>query len=49
MFGAYARGSDKLLDDALARMPKIEQFLAQAPEDRVALADTVAMLHQVVA
>ncbi len=49
MLGAYAKGSDKLLDEALAKMPKIEQFLAQSPLDRVAIDDTIAMLSQVVA
>jgi type III secretion protein N (ATPase) len=48
MLGAYAKGSDRQLDEALARMPKIEQFLAQSPHDRVALDDTVALLTQVV-
>lgn len=48
MLGAYARGSDKELDDAIARMPKIEQFLRQSPADRVAFDDTVAMLAKVV-
>jgi flagellar biosynthesis/type III secretory pathway ATPase len=49
VLGAYAKGSDKELDDALARMPKIEQFLRQSPVDRVAFEDTVAMLERVVA
>ena len=49
MLGAYAKGSDALLDEALAKMPRIEQLLAQSPDDRVALADTVALLRQVVA
>ncbi|MBX3232725.1 MAG: FliI/YscN family ATPase [Labilithrix sp.] len=44
MLGAYAKGSDKELDDAIARMPKIEQLLRQAPSDRVAFEDTVALL-----
>lgn len=48
LLGAYAKGSDRMLDDALSRMPKIEQFLAQAPEDRVSMDDTVAMLTRVV-
>lgn len=48
VLGAYAKGSDKDLDDALARMPKIERFLAQSPHDRVAFEDTVSMLAQVV-
>jgi type III secretion protein N (ATPase) len=49
VLGAYAKGSDKELDDAIARMPKIEQFLRQSPHDRVAFEDTVALLHRVVA
>src|SRR4051812_11112259 len=48
MLGAYAKGSDKQLDDALARMPKIEQFLKQGATDRVAIEDTIAMLARVV-
>ena len=49
MLGAYAKGSDAKLDEALARMPKIEQFLAQSPQDRVSMDDTVALLKHVVA
>ncbi len=46
--GAYAKGSDKELDEALAKMPKIEQFLRQSPQDQVAYADTVATLSQAI-
>ncbi len=46
--GAYAKGSDKELDEALAKMPKIEQFLRQSPKDQVAFADTVATLSQAI-
>jgi type III secretion protein N (ATPase) len=46
--GAYAKGTDRELDEALARMPKIEQFLRQSPADRVAFEDTAALLRQVV-
>jgi type III secretion protein N (ATPase) len=49
MLGAYAKGSDKELDEAIAKMPRIEQFLRQSPHDRVAFDDTLAMLSQVVA
>ena len=49
MLGAYAKGSDKELDEAIARMPKIEQFLRQSPADRVAYDETVAMLARVMA
>jgi len=46
--GAYAKGSDKELDEAIAKMPRIEQLLRQNPSDRVAFADTVALLQQAV-
>ena len=49
ILGAYAKGSDKELDEALAKMPKIEQFLRQSPHDAVAFADTVTMLERVIA
>ena len=48
MLGAYAKGSDKELDEAIVRMPRIEQFLRQSPADRVGFEDTVAMLGKVV-
>lgn len=47
--GAYAKGSDKELDEAIARMPKIEQFLRQSPMDRVAYEDMAKQLALVVA
>ncbi len=46
--GAYAKGTDRELDDAIARMPRIEHFLRQDPRDKVAFEDTVAMLAQAV-
>lgn len=39
--GAYAKGSDKDLDEALARMPKIEAFLRQDPREAAPFDDTV--------
>lgn len=42
--GAYARGSDRELDEALARMPRIEALLRQDPSQRSTLADTVGAL-----
>jgi type III secretion protein N (ATPase) len=42
--GAYAKGSDRELDEALARIPAIEAFLAQDAGDRSPLATTVAAL-----
>jgi flagellar biosynthesis/type III secretory pathway ATPase len=50
--GAYAKGSDKDLDEALARMPRIEAFLRQdatpSPSDRTPLGSTVRALADAV-
>ncbi|HEX8789480.1 MAG TPA: hypothetical protein VF765_00910 [Polyangiaceae bacterium] len=46
--GAYAKGSDKELDEALARMPRIEAFLRQDAGDQTALASTVRALADAV-
>ena len=48
LLGAYAKGTDKDLDEALAKMPKIEELLRQSPADRVAFADAVAQLQAAV-
>ena len=42
--GAYVKGSDKDLDEALAKMPKIEALLRQDPGERVAFEATLAAL-----
>jgi ATP synthase in type III secretion protein N len=42
--GAYTAGSDKELDQAIARMPRIEAFLAQDAGTRSPLAETVSAL-----
>jgi type III secretion protein N (ATPase) len=42
--GAYAKGSDRELDDALARMPRIEAFLTQDAAERSAMPATLASL-----
>src|SRR5581483_12000802 len=51
--GAHAWGRDPELDEALARMPRVEAFLRQdltagAAPERAALAETVAALRSVV-
>ena len=48
--GAYAKGSDKELDEAIARMPRIESFLRQEarPGDEAPLASTVRALADAV-
>jgi ATP synthase in type III secretion protein N len=42
--GAYAKGSDKELDQAIARMPRIEAFLEQDASERSAFDATVVGL-----
>ena len=46
--GAYAKGSDRELDEALARMAGIERFLQQHGEQIVAFGETVRALEEVV-
>ena len=46
--GAYAKGSDKELDEAIARMPRIEAFLRQDAADRSSFDATVAALAEAV-
>jgi flagellum-specific ATP synthase len=43
--GAYRPGTNAELDAALARMPAIEAFLRQDPDDLTPFADTTAMLE----
>jgi type III secretion protein N (ATPase) len=46
--GAYAKGSDKELDEAIARMPRIEAFLRQDAADTSSFDATVAALAEAV-
>lgn len=46
--GAYTRGSDKLLDDAIQKLPGIERLLGQAPHDRTAFDATLERLGDLV-
>jgi type III secretion protein N (ATPase) len=46
--GAYTKGADRELDEAIARMPKIEAFLRQDPAERVAFDDAVLALQNAV-
>jgi type III secretion protein N (ATPase) len=48
MLGAYAKGSDKDLDEAIAKMPKIEQFLRQSPAERAPYAEAIAALARAI-
>lgn len=47
--GAYARGSDPLVDEAVERLPRIEAFLAQPPDVRSDPAATLEQLKGVLA
>jgi flagellar biosynthesis/type III secretory pathway ATPase len=42
--GAYAKGSDKELDEAIARMPRIEALLKQDAQDKSGYDETVKAL-----
>ncbi len=42
--GAYARGSDRRVDEALASMPAIERFLGQSPRESTPFAGTLEQL-----
>ncbi len=46
--GAYAKGTDKELDEAIARLPRIDGFLRQDVLDRSDFAATVAALEAAV-
>jgi len=45
--GAYRRGADPKVDEAIEVYPKIEQFLAQKPREKTGLAEGYQMLAQV--
>jgi type III secretion protein N (ATPase) len=47
--GAYAAGSDPLVDAAIERLPRIEAFLRQAPDERSTPAETLERLLAAVA
>jgi flagellum-specific ATP synthase len=46
--GAYVRGSNPLIDQAIAAYEKIRQFLRQGVEDRANLNDTLALMHSII-
>ncbi len=47
--GAYKRGSDRRLDEALARIERMEAFLKQRTDERTPFEETVEALRAVVA
>jgi len=42
--GAYQKGADATLDQAVAHMPEINSLLRQGPQDSVSLAGTIQAL-----
>ena len=44
MVGAYRKGGDPAVDEAVARMPAIEAFLRQPPTERADPAETLRRL-----
>jgi type III secretion protein N (ATPase) len=46
--GAYAKGSDREVDDAIARMPRIEALLCQSASEKVPFHESVEMLREAV-
>lgn len=48
LLGAYAKGTDPELDEALRVMPRIEQFLAQRPDETSSFDGVFALLAEVV-
>jgi flagellum-specific ATP synthase len=49
LMGAYAPGSDALVDEAIVRRPEILDFLRQAPGERVGFEDSIAALAALIA
>ena len=43
--GAYSAGSDPEVDEAMRLMPKLEEFLKQAPNERCEMAPSFAQLE----
>jgi flagellum-specific ATP synthase len=45
--GAYRRGTDPKVDEAILIYPKLDQFLAQKPEEKMGLEEGYAQLAQI--
>ncbi|HWL84379.1 MAG TPA: FliI/YscN family ATPase [Polyangiaceae bacterium] len=46
--GAYVKGTDRDLDEAMLHLPRIEHFLRQDPKEQMAFDETVGKLHRAV-
>ncbi|MBI2234896.1 MAG: flagellum-specific ATP synthase FliI, partial [Micavibrio aeruginosavorus] len=45
--GAYRKGSDSKVDEAIEIYPKLETFLAQNKDEKTTIAEGFAMLHEI--
>lgn len=45
--GAYQKGSDKELDEAIMKKDLMQKFLSQTPEQSVEFAETLELLSQI--
>jgi len=45
--GAYVKGSDSTLDQAIAVLPRLQSFLRQSPQERIAFTDAVTQLNAI--
>ncbi len=46
--GAYVRGANPIIDEALMKMPKINEFLKQQIEEHSSFEETMAQLQQII-
>ncbi len=46
--GAYVRGANPIIDEALMKMPKINEFLKQQIEEHSSYEETIAQLQQII-
>lgn len=46
--GAYAKGADREVDEAIAKIARLEGFLRQDPKDKVTFDETVKLLREAV-
>ena len=44
LMGAYAPGTDPLIDEAIVRRPELLDFMRQAPAERIGFDDSIGAL-----
>ncbi len=45
--GAYVKGTDSVLDQAISILPQLRAFLCQTPREQISFADTIARLSSI--